>query len=154
MSICYNIKRQYMSYPNKEVINSSKFAILNSYMVKVRTFNNFCKRTLVVLAFKYQIDQYIQFLYIAGISSKIFIKEVINVLIFASISTFTYNFVCKGTYSRLRHDLRYQNWNCEDLKVTNRKMHTCSMHFQNSLVQRFILVPAPSLSTTESPSSL
>jgi hypothetical protein len=72
-------------------------------MAKVKTFSNLRKKTLVLLAFLYIVDDDLKFLYISGICSSIFIHRVIKVLIFVDESTSTYKFVCGGTNSRLGH---------------------------------------------------
>jgi len=76
-------------------------------MAKVKTLSNLRKKTLVLLAFLYTVDDRLKFPYMRGIRSSIFIKGVIKVLNFASTSTSTYKFVCYGTNSRLRHVAAY-----------------------------------------------
>jgi hypothetical protein len=58
---------------------------------------------LVLLASLYIVNNYLKFLYTKGICSSIFINRVIKVLIFVSISTLRYKFVCDGTNSRSGH---------------------------------------------------
>jgi hypothetical protein len=53
------------------------------------------------------VDDYIEFLYIRGLSLTIFINGVVKVLNSTIVSTFTYTFSCKDTLQPLRHCGQY-----------------------------------------------
>ena len=62
---------------------------------------------LELLVFLYIVDDYIEFLYIRGLSLTNFINGVVKVLNSAIISTFTYIFSYKDTLQPLRHCGQY-----------------------------------------------